>query len=137
MRRMHYSILLVPALCVLLGAASCELFDPPMCEVGMHITDKGKNAAVLVQVFNELGRQTQEVASNELGVVYVKRLVAGTWTFKFIGHEGRVYPAVRTISLQAGATAYLPVELTREKDPESEAAASAAVVSYGENDLSP
>lgn len=117
--------------------AGCELFDPPMGEVGMHITRNGKDYTCTVQAFNELGRQTQELHSNALGVVYVKRLVAGKWTFKFKDVNGTYLPAVRTITLAAGATAYLPVEVSIASDPEAEAAASSAVMTYGTDDTAP
>jgi len=128
------------ALCLLFllaSLASCQLFDPPMAEVGMHITKGGDDISCLVQVFNEQGRQTQEVASSQMGVVYIKRLVPGLWTFKFVGHGGEVYPAVRRIQLGAGATSTIKVEVTVASDPEAEAAASSSVVTYGETEAPP
>jgi hypothetical protein len=113
-------------------AAGCEMFDPPLAEIGMKITNGGKDSSCLVQVFNQEGRQLREVAPNELGVVYVTKLVAGTYTFRFVDHSGRPYPAERTVTLQPGVSAHLPVELTQEKDPEGEALASASVRNYGE-----
>lgn len=133
---MRYAVALL-ACGLLLLAGSCQLFDPPMCEVGMHVTKDGRDCVCLVQAWNERGRQTQELSTNELGVVYIKRLVAGSWTFKFVGHDGRTYPAVRTIQLAAGATSTITVDVNQEKDPEAEAKASQSVVTYGEDDISP
>lgn len=137
MHEVRFMLLTCSLLCALLLACSCELFDPPPAEVGLRITRSGKSASCLVQVFNAEGRQMQEISPNELGVVYAKRLVAGTYTFRFVDHDGKPYPAVRTVTLVSGATAFLPVELTQEKDPEAEAAASAAVRNYGVDDMSP
>ena len=113
----------LPAILGLVLLAGC--FDPPLGEIGMKIIDGDQSHSCLVMVFNDQGRQIQEVPTDELGVLYIQRLVPGVYTFKFKGSDSHVYPAVRTVTIGPGASAYLQVDLNKEKDPEGEAAASA------------
>jgi hypothetical protein len=113
-----------------LALACCLLltgcFDPANGEIGMKITRGEEICNCLVMVFNADGKQIQEVATDQLCVVYIKRLIPGTYTFKFKGGEGNMYPAVRTVRIGEGASCYLPVDVEKAKDPEGEATASSA-----------
>jgi hypothetical protein len=126
-------------LLLLFALKGCELFDQPKGEIGFQIYDSGKlSQGCLVNVYNDKGVQLQRVSVNQVGVCYVKRLNAGTYTFKFTGAGDKVFPAVRTVTIHPGSSAYLKVNLSQEHDPEGEAAASkAGGKDYGVEDMSP
>jgi hypothetical protein len=118
------TVRLALALLWLLPVVGC--FDPANGEIGMKITRGEDICNCLVMVFNEKGLQIQEVPTDQLGVVYVKKLVPGVYTFKFKGAEGSMFSAVRTVRIGEGASCYLAVNVDQAKDPKGEAEASSA-----------
>jgi hypothetical protein len=104
----------------------------------MRLTRDDKPISCTVMVFNSEGRQLQAVPSNQLGVVYVKRLYAGDYTFKFAGVGDQIFPAVRHVTIHEGASAFLAVNVDQESDLVGETEASKANgKDYGEYDTSP
>jgi hypothetical protein len=105
--------LLVTAVAVALTGC----FDPPTGEIGLKLTDSGDVCSCLVMVFNDQGRQIQEVPADQLGVAYIEKLIAGTYTLKFKGSSDSLYPAVRTVTIGPDESAYLEVDVSQPKDP--------------------
>ena len=107
----------------------------------MRIMKDGEISNALVMVFTAEGRQIQQVGADQLGVLYVKGLTPGTYTFKFQGGDGQMYPAVRTVTLGEGASSFMEVDVNKAKDPEAEAKATemgkTAGSGAGEHDESP
>jgi hypothetical protein len=126
-------------LALLLALAGCELWDPPKGEIGLRITKDGKQyGGCLVNVYNAEGRQIRREAVSQMGVCYVRHLNPGVITLKFVGIGDEPFPAVRTVTINPGSSAFLAVELSQEKDPEGEAEASrGGGKDYGVEDISP
>lgn len=101
---------LLAFVCTALLLTGCGDAEPG--EVSMNITHGGTARACLVQVFNSGGRQLQEESADQYGVVYIKNLAPGKYTFKFLGHDGQLYPAERSATVTAGGSEFMKVELT-------------------------
>lgn len=109
MKQCKASLLVLFSVCTLL-LAGCS--DPEPAEVSMNVTHGGTARSCLVQVFNAQGKQIQEESADQYGVVYVKNLAPGNYTFKFVGHDGQPYPAERSATVRAGGSEFMKVELT-------------------------
>jgi hypothetical protein len=106
---------IVLATYLLANLVSC--FDPEPGEVGMRITLNGSAVSCNVLVFNPKGKQIQQEHADQYGVVYVKKLPPGEYTFKFSGHSNEMYPAVRTAKVTSGGSAFMEVDLNQATDP--------------------
>jgi hypothetical protein len=122
MTKLHKSAILAAFAVLALGALG-GCFDAEPAEIGMHTTVSGQARSCIIQVWNDKGRQIQQEHSDENGVAYIKGLPPGTYTLKFQGSGDQMYPAVRTLTVEAGGNAYLAVDLNQAEDKSGEAAA--------------
>jgi hypothetical protein len=102
----------------LLAMTSCIEGEPG--EVSVNCTRDGRSQSCVVMVFNESGKQIDEKATDEFGIQYIKNLKPGTYTFKFKDGSGTMYPAEKVVTVGAGDSTPIKVELNEAPPPPTE-----------------
>ena len=92
----------------LLSLTSC--MDPEPAEISVIATMDGQPQNARVQVFNSSGKQIQEVYLDR-GIQYIKQLLPGKYTLKFLDNQGNFYPAIREVNIDAGDSVPVEVDL--------------------------
>jgi hypothetical protein len=114
---MNMRKLVAVALAAYLMASLVSCTDAEPGEIGLNVSNNGQVQSCNILVFNEKGAQIQQEHTDQNGVAFVKKLPPGTYTLKFSGHDNVMYPAVRTVEVEAGGSAYLKVDLNQATDP--------------------
>lgn len=116
---MRWSVLL-PLLALLL-LAGC--LDPPTGEISVRTTWHGKRKSSVVMLFNSAGRQIDERATDNTGLLFLKNLQAGDYTMKFKNSKDEMLPAVKTVTVHWDSSEIVDVELSEkpvEQPPSAE-----------------
>lgn len=111
---MRYLLAIVLALGLMAGLSSC--FDPEPGEISVIATKSGQRQGCGVQLFNSKGVQIDQAPTDMNGLVYLKGIVPGKYTLKFIGNDGHQYPAVINVTVDAGEQETVRVDLDQEYD---------------------
>ena len=95
--------------------------DPEPAEISIRSTLNGRPMGANVQVWNSKGVQLTEASGDNNGVAYVKGLPPGTYTLKFVDHQGNPYAAQITVTVESNDSQMRLVELS---DPTGGAASA-------------
>jgi hypothetical protein len=106
---------------VLLVLASCMEEEP--AEISVIAKLDGKGVPVNCQLFNSKGKQISEQSSDYNGITYFRQVPPGTYTIKFTDNQYNYYPAVKTVTVEAGAS--MPVKVELNEAPTAEEGAPA------------
>lgn len=104
---------------VLMAMASC--MDEEPAEISVISKLNGKSQSCTINVFTASGKQIQQVPTDNNGIGYIKQVAAGTYILKFEDVSGNPYPAVTEVTVTAGDSLPVNVELSEETAPEDTA----------------
>jgi hypothetical protein len=93
--------------------ASCWRTPPVSPELSFRTTYNGVARSCTALVFNSNGVQIMEVSSDISGNGYIPEIQPGAYTIKFKDAQGKLYPAVRAVTVAARCLQNLDVELTK------------------------
>lgn len=105
-------LLFLPLLALLSGC-----LDDPYGEISVRTTRRGKRQGCTVQVFNEAGKQVQEVPTDNVGLLFLKNMKPGTYTLKFISNKDKMYPAEKTVTVRSDGNEVVDVDLDEKPLP--------------------
>jgi hypothetical protein len=109
-----YALIALVAIVALL-VVSC--LGQENAEISFNATRQGQPTGCTAELFNAKGVKLQEVSSDPGGVGYIKELVPGTYTLKFKDNRGNYYDAVRTVTVDAGESMPIMVDLDQAQEP--------------------
>ena len=115
---MRYLLVIVLALGLMSLLGSC--FDPVPGEVSIIATKSGQRTGCGVQLFNAKDVQVDQATTDMDGLVYLKNIVPGRYTLRFVDRDGNRYPAVIKISVEPGEQETVRVDLDKEYETEGE-----------------
>ncbi len=118
---MRYLWVIVLAVVVVGVLSGC--FDQPTGEISIIATRNGERTGCGVMMFNSKGVQVDQVTTDMQGLVYIKNVKAGSYTLKFVDHQGNLYPAVINVSVDPGEQETVRVDLNKSYDAEPEGSA--------------
>jgi hypothetical protein len=111
---MRYLLAIVLAFSLMVLLCSC--FDPPPGEVSIIATKSGQRKGCAVQLFNTKDVQVDQATTDMDGLVYLKNVIPGKYTLRFVDRDGNRYPAVIKITVDAGEQETVRVDLDQEYD---------------------
>jgi hypothetical protein len=107
MRRCHLVVL------VALALAACAYYDPTPGTIHLLTTYGGQPRGCRAQVWTAEGKQIQDVGIEGDGRSVDIRVAPGTYTLKFLGHDGNLYPATVEVQLYEAGEVSLTIDLSR------------------------
>jgi hypothetical protein len=94
---------------LVLLAQGCMDAEP--AEISVRATIGGQPTPCVVKLFNAKHVQIREDSTDMQGLLYIKPLAPGDYHLEFADRDGNAYPAKKAISLSAGASEIVDVEL--------------------------
>jgi hypothetical protein len=86
--------------------------DAEPAEIGVSAFKSGRQQGCTILMYNADGKQTDQVSTDFGGVGYIKNIKPGTYTLKFMDNQNNFYPAVKLVTVSAGGSHPVRVELT-------------------------
>lgn len=111
---MRYLVVIVLAFGVMALLGSC--FDPEPGEISVIATKDGRRIGCGVQLFNAKDVQVDQAPTDMEGLVYLKNVVPGKYTLRFVDRDGTRYPAVITVTVSPGEQETVRVDLDKTYD---------------------
>ena len=106
-KRLYVVLTAVFAVIWLLGCLDAE-----PAEIGISAFKSGRQQGCTVLLYNTIGKQIDQVSTDFGGVGYIKNVKPGTYTLKFMDNQKNFYPAVKLVTISAGDSFPVRVELT-------------------------
>lgn len=102
-------IAVVAGLCIFLSSCWNNIV-PAQLTIAAKLN--GVPQPVTCQILNVKGNQVGEMSTGSNGVGYFTAVPPGTYTFKFCNDKRTFYPAVKTVTLAAGVSLSVQIELS-------------------------
>ena len=100
-------LLVLVSLCMFL--VSCLEQEP--AEISIIAKLDGQQHGCTCQLYNSKGNQISEMSTDFNGIGYFRAVPPGTYTIKFTDAQYNPYPAQKTVTIQAGESLPVQVEL--------------------------
>lgn len=109
---MRKALLLTVILLGLLAGSLTSCFDPEPGEISVMAYENGRKQPCTVQLYNSKDQQIREEGSDFGGLTYITDVPPGSYTLRFIDTNRNPFAAEVSLTVEAGESVPLQVELT-------------------------